>query len=66
LKPNKIADAITQGLLMWICFGFPDCGIRKNKSNSEASTRNVSANEVSQRLVRIRKDIFNYMSPKRT
>jgi hypothetical protein len=61
LKPNKIADAVTQGILAWFCFGSPDCGIRKNKSNAETNSRNVSANEVSQRLVRIRKDMFNYM-----
>jgi hypothetical protein len=62
LKPNKIADAVTQGILAWFCFGSPDCGIRKNKSNTEANNKNVTANEVSQRLVRIRKDIFNYMN----
>lgn len=61
LKPSKIADAVTQGFLKWFCLGTPDCGIRKNKSSTENNSKNVSANEVSQRLVRIRKDIFNYM-----
>lgn len=61
LKPNKIAEAVTQGILRWFCFGAPDCGIRKNKSTTENNTKDVSPNEVSQRLVRIRKDIFNYM-----
>ncbi len=61
LKPNKIATAVTEGILGWFCFGSPDCGIRKNKSSAENNNKNVSANEVSQRLVRIRKDIFSYM-----
>ncbi len=60
-KPNKIAESITQGFLKWFCSGAPDCGIRKNKSTVEHSVVNISPNEVSQRLVRIRKDIFNYI-----
>ena len=61
LKPNKIATAVTEGILAWFCFGAPECGIRKNKNTTEKNNRNISANEVSQRLVRIRKDIFSYM-----
>ncbi len=61
LKPSKIAEAISEGILLWLCFGFPVCGIRQNSRTSEAQSKTVTSNEVSQRLVRIRKDMFNYM-----
>lgn len=65
-KPAKIAEMVTQKLLLWLCFGFPECGIRQNSRTNEATEKQVTPNEVSQRLVRIRKDIFNYMSQKKS
>jgi DNA-directed RNA polymerase specialized sigma24 family protein len=64
LKPSKIAESISEGILSWLCFGFPICGIRQNARTNENQTKNVSPNDVSQRLVRIRKDIFNFMQSK--
>jgi hypothetical protein len=61
LKPAKIAEAISEGILLWLCFGFPICGIRQNSRTSEPQNKAITPNEVSQRLVRIRKDMFNYM-----
>jgi DNA-directed RNA polymerase specialized sigma24 family protein len=67
LKPAKIAELVTQKLLLWLCFGFPKCGIRQNvRTNEIDSEKQVTPNEVSQRLVRIRKDIFNYMNQKKS